>query len=204
MKNRQLMGHQRLSMEGKLVYRTSLRKRGWENFIHRRGKLRYTHSPWWGRDCRQILKQECEDSVIWEMKAHILRECNKVCIPLLIWEIVSCILVEGWKPQTQCFRYSSFSLQTLPSLVKKQVKKSSWKEDFFFSILSFRVQQAGPHCQGPILRERGEQSWTSARDQGQTQPGIRQACPQRWGGSKVKPGSQSAAQGLEMGKEIRW
>lgn len=113
MKNRQLMGHQRLSMEGKLVYRTSLRKRGWENFIHRRRKLRYTHSPWWGRDCRQILKQECEDSVIWEMKAHILRECNKVCIPLLIWEIVSCILVEGWKPQTQCFRYSSFSLQTL-------------------------------------------------------------------------------------------
>lgn len=148
MKNRWLMGHQRLSMEGKLVYRTSLRKRGWENFIQEEENWGIhialgedgTAGRFWNRNVRTVSSEKWRHTYCMSaIKCASLSLSEKLLVVFLS-------RVENHK------RHVSdtvvFPSDTLPSLVKKQVKKSSWKEDFFFSVLSFRVQQAGPAPQG--------------------------------------------------------
>lgn len=153
----------------------------------------------------------CEDSVTWETKAHILHECKN-----FLPKKLCCILVECWESYTQYFWYSNFLFRNFTFTCKEACKEVFLKRFLLYHECEGAASRACPsgmgrqtlagrrsHWQGPIECKEGQQSWTGVHDQSQTQPSIHQAHPQTWGESKVNQGSQSAAQDLEMKKEIR-
>lgn len=176
--------------------------------LYTRGKPRHTHRPWWGQDCRQVLRWDVRtvSSEKWK-HTYYMSAIKSASFYLSKKSLVVFLL----RVENHIHRVSDIAIFPFRHFT------FTCKEDFL--ILSIRVQQEGPACptgmgrwtparqgphwQGPIVCKQGEQSWTSVHDQGQAQPSVHQAYPQCWGGSEVKPGSPSAARGLEMEKEIR-
>lgn len=165
MKNRWLMGLQRLSMEGKLVYRTSLRKRGWENFIQEEENWGIhialgedgTAGRFWNRNVRTVSSEK------WR---HTYCVSAIKCASLSLSEkslVVFLSRVENHKrnvSDTVVFPFRHFTFTC----------KEASKEVFLkgrLCLLCPELQGAasgacptgaagqGPRCRGPILRERG-------------------------------------------------